>query len=52
MIDVLFVNEWVILAATALMHSVTAVVNLATLHRTATTRFLSQEHHATKTDLI
>ena len=29
-----------------------AVMNLATLHRTAPTRFLPQEHNATKTDLI
>ena len=41
-----------ILAATALMSSVITVVNLATLHRTAPTRFLPQEHHTTKTDLI
>ena len=34
------------------MPSVMAVINLATLHRTAPTRFLHQEHHATKTDLI
>ena len=52
MIDVLFVDEWVILDATALMCSVMAMMNLATLHRTGPIRFLSQEHHATKTDLI
>ena len=40
MIDVLFVDEWVILVATAPMHSVTAVINLGTLHKTAPTRFL------------
>ena len=34
------------------MWSVTAAMNLATLHRTAPTRFLLQEHHATKTHLI
>ena len=45
---VLFVDEWVILATTAPVHSVTAVMNLATLQRTAPTRFLPQEHHATK----
>ena len=52
MIDVLFLNEWVILTATAPMHSITNVMNLATLHRTDPTRFLPQEHQATKTDLI
>ena len=52
MIDALFVDEHVILAATALMCSVTTVMNLATLHRTAPTRFFCQEHHATKTGLI
>ena len=34
------------------MPSVMAVMNLATLHRTAPTRFLPQEHHGTKTYLI
>ena len=52
MIDVLFVDEQVILASTALMPSVMAVINLATLHRTVPTRFLHQEHRATKTDPI
>ena len=52
MIDVLFVDKQVILAATALMPSVMAVINLATLHKTAPTGFLHQGHHATKTDLI
>ena len=52
MIDVLFVDEQVILAATSLMHSVMAVMNLARLHRTAPTRFLPLEHHATKIDLV
>ena len=52
MIDVLFVDAQVILTATALMPSVMAVMNLATLHRTAPTRFLPQEHHITKTVLI
>ena len=51
-IDVLFVDEWVILATTALMCSAMAVMNLATFHRTALTRFFYQEHHTTKTDLI
>ena len=50
MIDVLFVDKQVILAA--LMPNVTAVTNLATLHRAAPTRFLPQEHNATNTDLI
>ena len=52
MIDVLFVDEQEILAATALMSSAIAVMNLATLHRTAPTRFLPQEHHTTETDLV
>ena len=52
MIDVLFVDEQVILPATAQMPSVMAVMNLATLHKTAPTRFLPQEHHVTKTDFI
>ena len=52
MIDVFFVDEWVTLATTALMPSVIAVMNLATLHRTVPTRFLPQEHHTTKTDLF
>ena len=34
------------------MHSVTAVMILATLHKTAPTRFLPQEHHSTKTGLV
>ena len=52
MIDILFVDEQVILATTAQMPSVMAVMNLATLCRTATIRFLPQEHYATKTDLV
>ena len=52
MIDVLFVDEQVILANTDLMPSVMAVINLATWHRTAQTRFFPQEDHATKTDLL
>ena len=51
-VDVLFLNEWVILTATAPMHSITNVMNLATFHRTDPTRFLPQEHQATKTNLI
>ena len=50
--DVLFVDEQVIFTATALMLSVTAVMNLATLYSTATAKYLSQDHHATKTGLI
>ena len=46
------VDGSVILAINALMYSVMAVMNLATLHGTFPTRFLPQEHHATKTDLI
>ena len=45
-------EELVILAATDPVHSVTAVMNLATLYKTAPTRFLPQEHHITKTGLI
>ena len=52
MIDVLFVAEKVIFAATPLMPSVMAVMNLAILHRTAPTTFLHHECHTTKTDLI
>ena len=33
--DRCFVDEWVILAATALVHSITAVMNLVTLHKIA-----------------
>ena len=42
----------VILATTALIPSVIAVMNLAILPRTASTRFLHQEHYATIADLI
>ena len=52
MIGVMFVDKHVILVTTALMPSVMAVINLATLHSTALTRFLHQGHHPTKTDLI
>ena len=52
MINVLSVDEQVILLTTAMMPSVMAVMNLATLPRTALTRFLHQEHHATTADLI
>ena len=52
MIYALFTDKQVILATTALMHSVTAVMNLATLQKTAPARFLPQEHQAIKTDLI
>ena len=51
MINVLSVNEQVILAAPDLMLSVMAAMNLATLPRTAPTRFLHQEHHTTMADL-
>ena len=50
--DRCFVDVQVILAATGPMHSVTAVMNLATLHKTFPTRFLCQEHHTTKKGLI
>ena len=50
MIDDLFVDTWAILAATALMCSVAAVMNFATLHMTV--RFLPQEYHDTKTGLV
>ena len=46
------VDEWVIVAVTAPMHSITAVMDSSTLHRTAPTRFICQEHHASKTGLI
>ena len=52
MIDVLFVDELVILVTASTVHSVTAAMNFATLHRTVPTRFPPQEHHATKTYLI
>ena len=48
----LYLDEQIILAATALMSSVMAVMNLATLCRTVPTRFLPQKNIATKTDLI
>ena len=51
-IDALFLNRHAILAATSPMHSVTAVINLATLHKTSPIRFIPQEHHVTWTDLI
>ena len=47
----LSVNGQVTLATTALMPSVVAVMNLATLLRTFPRRFLHQEHHATTKDL-
>ena len=52
MINSLFADRQVILAATAPMHSVTAVMNLAPLHKTEPTRFLPQEFHATKRGLL
>ena len=52
MIDALFVDEQVILAATAPLSSVTAVMNLATLHKTGQIIFLPKEHHATRRDLV
>ena len=48
----MFVEKQVILATTALMPSAMAVLNLATLHRTAPTSFLPQEDHTPKRDLI
>ena len=51
-IYVLFVDEWVILAATVPKQSGMTVMSLATLHRTVPTRFLHQEHVTTKTDVI
>ena len=50
--DGYFVDRQAILAATDPMCSVIAAMNLATLHKTAPTRFLSQEHHSTKIGLI
>ena len=52
MISVLSVDRQVIFAATALMPSVMAVMNLAILPRTVPTRFLHQEHHTTMEGLI
>ena len=40
------------MATTALMLSVMAVMNLAILPRTAPTRCLHQQHHATMEDLV
>ena len=51
-VGVWFVDKQVILAATAMMCSVIGAMSLATLHRIAPTRFLPQEHHTIKTDLI
>ena len=50
--DVLFVDKQAILATTAQMPSVMMVMNLATLHKIAPARFLPQEHHTTKTNLV
>ena len=48
----LSVDRQVILVATALMPSVMAVMNLATLLRSATTRFLHQKHDTSMADHI
>ena len=45
-------TKLVILATTALMHSVMAAMNLAILHKTALARFLCQKNHVTKTGLV
>ena len=52
MIDVLYLEKQFILATTALMPSAMAVMNLATLYRTALTRFLPSECHVPKIDLL
>ena len=52
MIDALFVDEQATLDATAPVHSVTAAMNLATLQKTAPTKFLPLEYHAIKRGLI
>ena len=52
MIRILSVDGQVILPATALKPSVRAVMNLATLPRTAPTKLPHQEDHATTADLI
>ena len=52
MISLLSLDGQVILVATALMPSVMAVMNLATLPRVAPTRFLHQEHLTIMEDLI
>ena len=51
-IDVLYVGTHVILATTVLMPSAIALMNVTILCRTAPTRFLPQEHHTTKIDLV
>ena len=52
MISVLSVDGQVFLPTTAMMPYVMAVTNLATLPRTAPTKFLHQEHHTTTAGLI
>ena len=52
MIIVLSMDEQVIFTTTALMPSVTAVTNLATLPRTVPTKFVHQEHYTTIVDLV
>ena len=51
MINVLSMDKQVILATTTLMPSFMAVMNLATFPRTASTGFLHQECHMTKSQL-
>ena len=51
-IGVLSVDRQVILATTALMPSVMAVMNFTILPRTIPTRFLCQQHHATTENLV
>ena len=51
-IDILFVDTQIILAATTKMPSVITMMNLVILPRTASTRFLHQEHYVTKMDLV
>ena len=52
MTDALFVDNQIILATIAPMYSVTAAMNLTIFHKTAPTRFLPQDHHATRTGLV
>ena len=52
MISILSVDAQVILATTALLPSVVAVMNLAIFSKTVPTTFLHQEHNVTTEDLI
>ena len=52
-VNMMSVNDaQIILVATSQMTTVMTVMNLATMCRTAPTKFFPQKHHATKRDLI